>query len=146
MFFTYIWLTLIFAWWILWFACFQSCRVHTVTQRQWMHVKCKKEETASVHTCKGLQRGYNKHSRPSFQCKSPYHQVSISCSHVYVHEGACVFTSLFYNLARSISQSGSNRVAGEEEGKLTDRLRHSQYIIHLLSERELASELIKICS
>lgn len=58
------------------------------------------------------------------RCKNPYHQVPISCSHVYVCECARVFPYLFYNPARSISQSGSNSVAGEEEGKPGDRLRH----------------------
>lgn len=115
----------------------QSIQVHgysKITNACDGQLGANKGETASVHTCKGLQRCYNKHSRSNLRCKSPYHQVSISCSYVYVCERACVFPSLFCNAARSIPQSGSNRVAGEEEGKLTDRLRHNQYIIHLLSE------------
>lgn len=87
--------------------------------------KEKKEEAANVHTCRGLWGRYNKYSRPSLRCQSLYHQVPISCSHVYVCECACVFPSLFYNPAPSVTQSSSCRVAGEEEGKLGDGVRYS---------------------
>lgn len=43
----------------------------------------------------------------------------------------CVCVSLFYNPAASIALSGSYSVAGEEERKLGDRLRHK--LIHYSS-------------
>lgn len=85
----------------------------------------KKEEAANVHTCRALWGCYNKYSRPSLRCQSLYHQVPISCAHMYVCECACVFPALFYNPAPSVTQSSSCRVAGEEEGKLGDGLRYS---------------------
>lgn len=42
-----------------------------------------------------------------------------------VCERACVFPSLFYNPAPPVTQSGSCGAAGEEEGRLGDRLRYS---------------------
>lgn len=45
-------------------------------------------------------------------------------SHVSVCAGECVSSAL-YNPARSVSHSGLYSVAGEEEEKLGDRLRHN---------------------
>lgn len=120
--------------------------VHIYPWTQWKHVtgRANKEETSNVHTCKVPWRCYNKYSRPSLHCKSPYHQVPISCSHVCLCERACVFPSLFYSPARSISQSGSYSVAGEEEWKPGDRLRHTPiHYSSAVSERIYSLNLLK---